>query len=225
MDHIIETIARRLERAADRMTNAGEHSAAQRFRQAAIAVRRQCDLTRAMDLEERLISRTTNADVRLHPFAGSTEYDASTTADPVTAATGQAIAQTAATVMADYKARNVKYNLGSDASDGGALSDCNHFVMDVLDHAGFSGLNDFTTTSIGNDPQFVKVPAGQQQPGDVIVTSPTAGSQHGHMGVYSGTDAQGRPTGYQMGTTGGPAKIPWTATTTPGTISYYRPRQ
>ena len=93
----------------------------------------------------------------------------------------------------------VKYPNDRDASCGGDVADCSHFVHDVLVHSGLNipyetPVETMTTQGIKkNNPNFTKVSPAQARAGDIIVRG-------GHMGIFSGAyDAGGRPIGTQMG--------------------------
>lgn len=116
--------------------------------------------------------------------------------------TGNLIAQKSAEVAKDYRDRGVTYYMGDDAEADGDTADCSHFVHDVLNQSGID-IPYVTTSDIGNDSHFNRIPASEARAGDIIV-------QGHHMGVYTGendpdTDC---PLGYQMGDHGA-AKGKW----------------
>jgi NlpC/P60 family len=136
------------------------------------------------------------------------------------AALGQAVAQKANSVAANYRTRNVKYSPGGNAANGGTTSDCSHFVNDVLKQSGIDAPYATAQPSeiaIAQSPAFEKV-TGAPQPGDIIV-------QGNHMGVYQRHE-QGHPVGTQMGDHH-ISEAPWG----PGgwfgnaPVEYYRPKK
>ena len=115
-------------------------------------------------------------------------------ASMIDATFGEDILSAAKDTAADYKLRNVTYLMGGDASQGGANSDCSHFVHDILSQTGID-LPYVTTHSIGGSPDYREVNQEDAFLGVIVV-------QGGHMGVYSGTDASGNILGWQMGNHG-----------------------
>jgi cell wall-associated NlpC family hydrolase len=130
-------------------------------------------------------------------------------------------------LAANYRARNVKYVYGGDASTGGTTSDCSHFVHDVLSRAGIgSPLVTAKPSDVGiaNSGAFQKV-NGPPQAGDIIVEKLGSGADDWHMGIYLGTkNPQGAPVGMQMGVNHGVGPMPWKSGPW-GTPGFYRPQK
>lgn len=92
-----------------------------------------------------------------------------------------------------YADENVSYQMGGDYDAGGNKSDCSHYVNDVLEESGYKAPYVTTSQLASGHPDYEEVTS--PQPGDIIL-------QGGHMGIYSRTDADGNPWGYQMGNSG-----------------------
>ena len=130
----------------------------------------------------------------------------------------QEVANTAVTVAQDYDDKNVTYQMGGDASAGGDTSDCSHFVNDVLQRSGVD-VPYTPTADMADSPYFQEVSQSDARPGDVIV-------QGEHMGIYTGTDANGAVRGVQMGNHGAQS-APWGEGgwfKDAGDMTFYRPQ-
>jgi len=85
MQALVESIATRLERAADRLRFSGDCAGEQRFRDAALAIRRDLDFLEALALEQALHATDARPDISLSFFAAQ-EYEPSGSASVSAAA-------------------------------------------------------------------------------------------------------------------------------------------
>jgi hypothetical protein len=139
---------------------------------------------------------------------------------PIDERQGVQVARSAQTVAGVYARRQVTYQAGGDAADGGGTSDCSHFVSDVLNQAGLD-VPHTATRDIADSEYFDEVPASEARAGDVIV-------QGSHMGIYSGgNDLAGHPIGTPVGNHAG-AVTPWVLGgwfANQGDVRFFRPKQ
>lgn len=124
-----------------------------------------------------------------------------------TSAESTAIASESSSLVTEYKDKEVKYqktrpSYPAKNSHGKTVmhSDCSSYVADTMSRSGV-GVPDTTTGALETSQDYELVAPEDARPGDVI-------RQGGHMGIYTGTDDRGRPTGNQMGTHGA-AEQPW----------------
>lgn len=157
-------------------------------------------------------------------YAGSYDTYDTNDSDESVAATprvyGDVIVDNAAVIAAEYNTDGVYYDDVRPLPDGAA--DCNSYVNTVLNDAGIE-MPPTATWELANNPNYERVDAEDAQPGDVIW-------QPGHMGIYSGTDDDGDPYGYQMGHHGA-QELQWGPQSDGGQFAggdqaaYYRPLQ
>jgi hypothetical protein len=139
---------------------------------------------------------------------------------PIDQRQGAQVSLQAGGVANAYAGRQVTYQMGGDASQGGKTSDCSHFVNDVLSQAGLD-IPHATAHDMADSEYFDEVPTSEARAGDIIV-------QGGHMGIYSGTnDTAGHPIGTPVGNHAG-TMAPWGSGgwfLNQGDLTFYRPKQ
>lgn len=96
---------------------------------------------------------------------------------PIDADLGRAIVDAAAGVMADYRARRIRFQVQRDAPPP-RTSDCSRYVADVLRRAGLPTPY-LGTWELEGSRWYVEVATADARAGDVIW-------QPGHMGIYTG---------------------------------------
>jgi cell wall-associated NlpC family hydrolase len=86
----------------------------------------------ALLMKSQTLTSASNIDAKKAPISRRTTQ---TLAERAFSLKGYEIVIDAYAVAADYQSRGVKYRMGGDSSQGGAYSDCSHFVNDVLKKA------------------------------------------------------------------------------------------